>query len=147
MTRLATPAGGAHPVCTMSVLVDNEHFHIERDERLRRVTLRRTDSKFALADVDAVFAPVAAALAGVDGDDLLLDMRRAPPRPEDGFEAAMNKHLAPLMVRFRRRAVLVRSAVGVLQVSRVSKRMGSTDDDTAVFQGDEAGALDWLARR
>lgn len=130
----------------MSVLVDNAHFHIERDAARRLMRVRRTDSKFALADVDAVFAPVVAALADVDATwSLLLDMRRAPPRVEDGFEAAINRQLAPLMTRFRRRAILVRSAVGVLQVNRVSKMNGGGDDDTAIFRDDEPAAEAWLA--
>jgi hypothetical protein len=136
------PVGGIGAV--MIVVVDTAHFHAERDERRRLIVLRRSDSRFAIADMGEVFAPVEAALADVDGWQLLLDMRRAPARPEEGFEDAMQTHMGPLMARFARRAVLVRSAVGVLQVSRVSKKLGGSDDDIAVFRDDEAGALAWL---
>ena len=129
----------------MTIVVDTPDFLIERDDARRLIRLRRTESKFSLDKVDAIFAPVVAALAEFDGWSLLLDMRRAPPRTDDAFEAAINVHLNPILVRFRRRAVLVRSAVGVLQVNRVSKKMGATDDDTAVFRDDEAAAEAFLA--
>lgn len=130
----------------MPVVVDTAHFLLERDPALRRVLLRRTDSKFPLQDIDAVFAPVEAAVVDVAGDwDVLVDLRRAPARVEAGFEAAMSAHMEPLLARFRRRALLVRSAVGVLQVSRVSGHMSAQDKDTAVFRDDEAAAVAFLA--
>ena len=128
----------------MPALVETADFVVERDDTrrivfVRRVFVRRTDSRFAQHEIAAVFAPVEAACAAFDGTwALLLDVRRAPARLEEGFDRALSVHFEPLMARFRRRAVVVRSAAGLLQVHRVSTHVVSQDRDTAVFKDDVA---------
>src|SRR4051812_36840230 len=50
---------------------------------------------------------------------LLLDTRDAPPRNDPGFETEISKAMQAFIVRFAVRAVLVKSAVGKLQVQRL----------------------------
>ena len=49
---------------------------------------------------------------------LLIDLRDAPPRNDPAFEQSMARHRKAMMRWFGRVAVLVRSAVGKLQVRR-----------------------------
>jgi hypothetical protein len=76
------------------------------------------------------------------GIKLLLDLRRAPPRNDDGFESIINGGIGPFVGRFGRHAVLVRTMVGKLQVKRLAVARGH--EDANVFD-DEAAALAYLA--
>ncbi len=72
---------------------------------------------------------------------LLIDVREAPARNDDPFEAEITRALRAIMPRFAARAVLVKSAVGLLQANRLARARG--DGELAVF-GDEAEALEYL---
>ena len=52
---------------------------------------------------------------------LLVDARDAPMRNDDRFEVAFAQRNARLLQGFQKTAVLLRSAIGVLQVGRLSK--------------------------
>jgi hypothetical protein len=75
------------------------------------------------------------------GLGLLLDVRDAPPRNDEAFEAAAMQALALVLPRFAAHAALVKSAVGRLQTQRLSRQRGG---DTPVFSS-EAEALAYLA--
>ena len=59
---------------------------------------------------------------GLDG--IVVDMRQAPPRNDPEFEKAMAGLRANIFERFGRVAVLLSSAVGVLQVNRLARDEG-----------------------
>ena len=71
---------------------------------------------------------------------LLFDLRAVRGRNDDRFEAALNQHRPLLLGGFRRLAMLVRTEVGRLQISR---QLRSTPFDAAVFR-EEPEALAWL---
>jgi hypothetical protein len=52
---------------------------------------------------------------------LLVDTRAAPARNDEAFEKVIQSTLASLLPRFASFAILVKSAVGKLQVSRLAK--------------------------
>lgn len=75
------------------------------------------------------------------GLGLLIDIRRAPPRNDEGFETRVNKYLGGLLPRFSSVAVLAATAVGKLQTTRLAAERG----ETAHVYDDEAAALAYLA--
>jgi hypothetical protein len=91
----------------------------------------------------AHFAEVRRVVNAVELDDLvlLLDVRAAPPRNDEAFEAEVGKIIAALLGRFQAHAFLVKTAVGNLQVRRLSATGGSSANH--VFT-DEASALAFL---
>jgi hypothetical protein len=72
---------------------------------------------------------------------MLVDLRDAPPRNDDGYEAIARRHGPGLYASFRKVAVLVHSAAGRLQVRRF---LDVTRPDAAVFT-DERDASAFLA--
>ena len=89
--------------------------------------------RLELDTIKAAFAPVAAGLSNINHGDwgLLVDMRAAAMRNDEAYERAMGDELARLMSGFRRRALLVKTAVGALQVHRTSRAAWSDDIDSA----------------
>jgi hypothetical protein len=73
---------------------------------------------------------------------LLIDVREAPPRNDEAFEAEVLEALRTLAERFPTRATLVKTAVGKLQTQRLAR---TRDDSVQVFS-DEAQALEYLKR-
>jgi hypothetical protein len=79
--------------------------------------------------------------AGRAEHGLLVDLRAAPLNNDPAFEAELARRRARLFGGFRRVAVLVRTAVGALQIARQSREQGSS---TPTFQ-DEASAIAHLS--
>lgn len=73
---------------------------------------------------------------------IVVDLRLAPARNDPDFERAMVRHRPRLFESFVRRAVVVRSAVGRLNVQRHARNDGQ--GDLAVFT-DLGAALDYAA--
>jgi hypothetical protein len=77
---------------------------------------------------------------------LLMDTRDAPTRhaiPEAEFEKVLDEFRKQLMIGFAKVAVLVKTSVGKLQVTRMTREDGV---DARVFE-DEAEALAYLSGR
>jgi hypothetical protein len=89
---------------------------------------------------------------------LIIDPREAPPRNDGPFEEQSKRSLGVAMARFKRSAVLVKSAVGRLQAQRMvkersldahpkgpatSEKTSWNADEMAVFT-DEAEAIAYL---
>ena len=72
---------------------------------------------------------------------LLLDVRQAPARNDDPFEAEITRALQAVLPQFASHAVLVKSAVGRLQAQRMAKTRG--EGELSVF-GDETEAIEHL---
>jgi hypothetical protein len=122
-------------------LVANVHFQVTFDESARLVRIVRTAVSYASTEeMETSMGEVARELAVVPpGCALILDSRESPMRNDPEFEAAFAKARAPILARFERVAVLVKSAVGKLQVRRYSREAGG-EEKVQVFD-DEAKAL------
>jgi hypothetical protein len=118
----------------------SDYFHIEIDARRRLVRLVRTATPLPL-DADAikrVYEELTPSLQGYAGYRALLDVRAVSSgRNDDAFEQLTRRAESGLSRIFSRTAILVRSAVGKLQVRRM------TEGQRAVFQ-DEAEAIRFL---
>src|SRR5262249_8126680 len=108
--------------------------------------LVRTDAPYAtLREVEQTWTAVLAALdaAGRAQHVLLIDLRQGPLRTDPEFEAAMRRFRVETALGFARVALLVRSAIGKLQVQR---HVREDRAPTQVFS-DEAEALEYLRKR
>jgi hypothetical protein len=109
------------------------------------VLQRGTERAAYLEELIPAFEDLREALQTFDRStfSLLVDLRRGPLRNDDAFETAIAPYRRELTRGFRRAAILVRSAVGVLQVNRY-KRTGEAGPP--VFTG-ELEALEHLSLR
>jgi hypothetical protein len=106
------------------VLFSDAHVTVTLDEA--RGFARYTRSRAPYATLDELRTSHAAMVAALPvpvpaGIRLLVDLREAPPRNDEAFEAEMRPLLAQFMQGFAARAVLVKSAVGRLQVQRLAR--------------------------
>lgn len=126
-------------------LHDNDYFRVLADDTARLVRLVRSVTPFAsIEDIEQTFAAVDRAITSIPPDwALLIDSRDGPMRNDPVFEDILARARGRIIGRFARVAVLVRSAIGKLQVGRYSR-----DDrrPPTVFD-DEAEALAFLAAR
>lgn len=131
----------------MRTVHEGSAFFVQRDDLLQVVVVRRRSGRLEVDEVPAAFHAFADVLAGIPRGDwsVMLDMRDAPLRNDEDFERAMGQQLMVLMSGFRRRALLVKTAVGALQVNRAARSVWGNDDDTqpSIFR-DEAEAMHFL---
>lgn len=126
-------------------LFESDYARLEIDEGRRVIRYTRSSKPFAsIDDALATFRAVGLASRQLDRSryGLLSDVREAPGRNDPAFEAAVAKHRNDLFVGFAKRATLVRTASGALQVQRINREMHWPD--VHVFH-DEAEALAYLA--
>lgn len=103
------------------------------------VRYERTDVAYANErDLETSYAAVGRAFQLLPPNaKLLIDVRRAPPRNDDAFEAKAKPALEQLLRRFAKTATLVRTAVGKLQSIRLASARGVTphvyDDEDAAL--------------
>jgi hypothetical protein len=127
----------------MSAIISTPHFVLSRHDDGRLWRLTRSDAAITPEEVQEALAPIRAALEGVEHREagLLVDVRLAPLRNDPALETAMSTQVHRIADGFAKWAVLVRTSVGALQVSRVARL-----DHREPFVGrDEAQALAWLA--
>ncbi len=125
---------------SLRVLFSDAHVTLTLDEESGLVRYVRSGERFPSLDVlRAVHEQIAAAapIARRERLKLLLDVRQAPPRNDEAFEAEITRALVGFMPRFVAHAVLVKSAAGRLQSQRLARQRG---DNMAVFD-EEADAL------
>lgn len=120
------------------------HYVVRHDPRERLVRVTRTAVPLATSDVATVLGALNRTI-DVDRPSsvLLMDVRLGPSNNDPEFEVAMARPVRTLYAGFRRRAVLVRSAAGALQIRRLAHERHLRDHDLRVFV-DEAAALHWL---
>lgn len=97
------------------------------------VEVVRTERGFdSLEEIEQAHLAVERALDLLPRDRLgiVVDLRRAPARNDPEFERVMPRHRARLFEGFAARAIVVSTAVGVLQVKRHMKQDGF---DVGVF--------------
>lgn len=103
------------------------HFELWVDEPKRLLVCVRTERPFAtLMELHAAFALLFSAMDGLGRSKYLLlcDIRRAIGRNDPAFEEAMSKVRPRWLGGFRRVAVLVKSALGSMQIKRYARDDG-----------------------
>ena len=126
-------------------LYDDAHVSVTLDDVSSVVRYKRSRQPYPSLEVmRAVHAKVRSAFESLPSGKLalLLDVRDAPPRNDEGFEAEVQNALRALAERFPRRATLVRTAVGRLQTQRIARE----GDRSVETFSDEAQALAYLTR-
>lgn len=124
----------------MRELYSSPFFIIRVDDARRIVTRARTERGFTtLQEVEAEYTTMLRAFDQVSRAryGLLVDMRPAPPRNDPEFERFVGRLYPRLYNGFRDVAVLVKTQVGKLQITRICEASGIK---TAVFL-DENAAL------
>ncbi len=105
------------------------------------VRLTRTPKAFAhIVETERANEEVAAALRHAGARRVLMDLRQGPPgRNDEPFEQASARWRQQLAQIFEKRAVLVKSAAGKLQVKRLTRGA-----DNILVTQDEAEAVGFL---
>jgi hypothetical protein len=127
----------------MRTLWENEHALLELDDARGVVRFTRTSVSFPSLDaVRQTFDAITTAASSIDPSryGLLIDLRQAVGRNDAGFEQITNDVRQRLTQRFARRATLVRTAAGKLQVQRIARESG---EEAHVFD-DPIAALEFL---
>lgn len=117
---------------------------LDPDTRVIRF-VRSAEPYASNAEMAAIHAQIGRVLdkLGRDRHTLLVDMRLAPMNNDPSFEQAADRARALLVRGFPRVAVLVKTAVGVLQV----RRHVAQDGRQIPVLGSEAMAVDYLLGR
>lgn len=119
------------------VVAANRYWLLEWDEQREVAWLRRSaEPLLGLADLVAENERILAALRGVTCRGVVVDTRQAPLRNDPEFEHAMRGMRHEICRRYGRVAVLLATAVGVLQVAR----LGREDDATTLVTHSEDAA-------
>jgi hypothetical protein len=127
----------------MDEVFRSSHIIVNREESGRVIRARRTSVPFAtVADMYGVEAQFLRAIPVRERFNLsvLVDVRDAPMLANDGLEAEAAKVIDAMASEFERSALLVRTAVGALQVRRIAR---TTPFRLELFE-DEAAALAYL---
>jgi hypothetical protein len=127
----------------MKELFSNQHFTVLAAPAAHFVRVVRTAEPFRTADeITGGWAEVSRCFdrLGRKGLLTLMDLRNAPARNDPEFEKPMTAALVAVRRDVKRIAVLVRTAVGGLQVKRVAKAAGAEEFITS----SEEEALEYL---
>lgn len=130
----------------MVTLLQTPLIRSEYDERRRLVRYTRTSQGFSsISELEETYKNLIQSTSRLDLRHLalLVDLREAPPRNDPAFEGAIARYRGPMMQGFARVAVLVKSAVGRLQV----RRHAADDGVTNLVTQDEDEALRYLGVR
>ncbi len=109
-------------------LFTSAHWLMEEDRLSQVVFLRRMALPFgSLEELTASNQQVVRQIRPEHREwGIVVDMRQAPPRNDPSFESAMRGLRDAVEVRFARTAVLLETAVGLLQVTRLTREDGAT---------------------
>lgn len=127
-------------------LLLSTHWVIEGGVREQFLLVRRTANSYAsVTEVRTSFDAVRRIVDPLDRyrTSVLVDMRLAPPRDDPEFEKAAADQPKYLSRDFKRSAVLIRTAIGLLHVQRHMQRLGLP---MKVFN-DELQAIDYVRGR
>jgi hypothetical protein len=124
------------------VLFADAHVTVVLDEVRGFVRYTRSTAPFAsVADVTSSHDKMASSLPPwlPASLKLLIDVRLAPPRNDEAFEAVVTSTIVKFIGRFAKHAFLVKSAVGRLQTQRLARDRGDAhppifDDETAALR-------------
>ncbi|RYG66193.1 hypothetical protein EON77_17695 [bacterium] len=130
----------------MTELLRTPHMVFTRDARLHVVRVTRTTLPITCAeDYEKILLSLHVVLPESERARyaLLAEVREVPMNNDPGFEKLMSRYLDRLFGAFARRAVLVKTAVGMLHVGRTSRETGLRA--TQVFTN-EREAMAYLAK-
>jgi hypothetical protein len=130
---------------TSKQVFQNTHFTVFVDESIGLVRTVRNDKPFeSLEEVEAVIGELIDALdrLGRERYVLLSDTRAAPGRNDPQFEATIQRLRPRWLGGFRKVGVLVKSAVGMLQIQRYARQDGLS----RLVSNDEAELLKYLTQ-
>jgi hypothetical protein len=130
----------------MVTLLQTPLIRSEYDERRRLVRYTRTSQGFSsISELEETYKNLIQSTLRLELRHLalLIDLREAPPRNDPAFEEAIARYRGPMMQGFARVAVLVKSAVGRLQV----RRHAANDGIANLVTQDEDEALRYLGVR
>jgi hypothetical protein len=136
-------AEAGHDDRAMDELLRSNHLIVTREEASRVIRARRTSVPFvSVADMYSVESQFLRAIPMREryGMGVLVDVRDAPMLANDGLEIEAAKVIDAMASEFERSALLVRTAVGALQVRRIAK----TNPFRLELFEDEAAALAYL---
>jgi len=125
-------------------LLHTAHWLLTYEQPLHLVRATRSSVGFAnVEEVEQSWEGFIAASKNLPRTNLrlLLDVREAPLRNDEAFEQALEKYRAEVFAGYEAIAVLVKTAVGMLQVTRINKMRGGS---RPIFT-DEKAALAYLA--
>ena len=120
------------------VLFTDAHVALVFEEARGLLRYTRSREPFAsVGDMSVTHEKMAQSLPAFfpTGLKLLIDVREAPPRNDDAFEAAVTRLLEGFIKRFSAHAFVVKSAVGRLQTQRLARTRG--DEHPLVFEDEE----------
>lgn len=132
----------------MRTIFDDGFFAAALDEERNLILIKRSPAQFPnTGSIQKSFGEMCARLEelATPGRRLLFNIQGGPLRTDESFEAALRPLLARLHQAFGlflRHAIVVRSAVGQLQVMR-HQREHNTGGQTVIFR-DEAEARAYL---
>ena len=122
----------------MTVLYESKYARLELDEAQRIVRYVRSAEPFeSVEEAMRTFRQIALLNAGLDRRNLSLlsDVRLAPGRNDEAFEKVVAAVRDELFGGFHKRAALVRTMAGKLQVRRLngSEALNLFDDEKAAL--------------
>jgi hypothetical protein len=129
------------------VLIRNEYVLVTLDRAEGVVRYERTEATWpTIAVLQRVHEETLGAIRGLPRGThaMLFDLRRAPPRNDAEFEAAIERYVNGMTGHFAQYAILVKTAAGALQVKRMER--DTRRRDARVFH-DEKAALDSIRAR
>jgi hypothetical protein len=116
-------------------LLETPYCSLRLDHRHGIVRFTRSDQPYpSLAALEHEVGEIDRLLERMSGARVLVDLRAASPRNDPGFELVIKQFRRKLFERSERTAVLVRTAVGALQVKRHMREDGFSVE---VFQSEE----------
>ncbi len=124
----------------MTVLHESPHARLELDAEKKLVRFVRSEVPFGeLADAIAIFRRIIDSSATIDRARhvVLIDLRRVTGRNDEAFEQGIAASRRALFSPFAKRATLVRTMAGKLQIQRLNR----TDTMSADVFDDEAEAI------
>ncbi|MBN8616046.1 MAG: hypothetical protein J0L92_35975 [Deltaproteobacteria bacterium] len=127
----------------MSVIHESPHARLELDASRKLVRFVRSELPFGeLADAIAIFRRLIEASASIDRAryGVLIDLRRVTGRNDEAFELGIAPSRRALFGPFAKRATLVRTMAGKLQIQRLNR----ADTMAADVFDDEAEAIAYL---
>jgi hypothetical protein len=126
------------------VIYEDAWVRVVLDRASRLMRYERTEKPFArISEVGRVHDDVVKVVIAQPRSTfaMLVDLRRAPSRNDEQYEATIEGYVAQLVGHFDRYALLVKTAAGVLQVTRLEKR--ANRPSSHVFHEEDA-ALEYL---
>lgn len=122
----------------MEQVLAGEFFQIAVDASARLVRVTRTARQFgALDEMQRAHKEVLRTVAPYLEYRLLLDVRDGPSRNDPEYEKGLASLRKQVVVRFERVAILVRSQMGKLHVTRLARedgvRLQAFQDETAAI--------------